>query len=98
MNQSLVNDQDGSIHVTTGNPHNLNVTLDAEKHDMLAALARASGLTKAVIIRQLIGWRYTMEIQYVPVCSTGNRCHCPQMHPPPQPAPHQTLVPQEKPT
>lgn len=98
MSQSFVDTTDGTIHVNTGKPHNLNVTLDAEKHDMLNALARASGLTKAVIIRQLIGWRYQMEIQFVPLCTNGSRCHCPQMHPPPQPSPHQTLVPEAKPT
>ena len=98
MSQSIIDTSDGTIHVPTGNPHTLNVTLDQEKYDMLAALARESDLSKAVIIRQLIGWRYAMQIQYVPVCSTGGRCHCPQLHPPPQTSPHQTLVPQDKPT
>lgn len=94
MNQTIIDPQDGTIRVNTGKPHNLNVTLDAEKHDMLTALAREGDLSKAVIIRQLIGWRYAMQIQFVPVCATGGRCHCPQLHPPPQQSPHQTLVPQ----
>lgn len=98
MTQMTVDPIDGDTSLTRGPRHNLNVTLSGESHEKLTRLSRATKLTKAVIIRQLIDYRYTMEIQYVPLCSSGARCHCPTMHPPPQPTPHQTLVPQQPPT
>ena len=98
MTQTQFNPTDGDLTISTGHPHNLNVSLSTETHEMLTRLARAKGLNKTTMIRQLIDWRYSMECLFVPICASGSRCHCPQMHPPPQQAPHQTLVPQEKPT
>lgn len=98
MPQTEIDPHDGDISLTVGKPHNLNVSLSTEDHERLGRLATKEGLTKAVMIRQLINWRYTMGIQQIPVCATGGRCFVPQMHPPPQAAPHQVLVPQETPT
>lgn len=98
MTQQTINPNDGDITLATGKPHNLNVTLDPECHEQLSRLARAMKLSKSIVIRQLIDYRYTMVVQYIPTCASGARCHCPQLHPPPQAAPHQTLVPEDKPT
>lgn len=97
MTQQTIDPNDGDITLSVGKPHNLNVTLKPETHEKLTRLARATQLSKSILIRQLIDYRYTMEMQYIPTCASGHRCHCPQLHPPPQAAPHQTLVPQDKP-
>lgn len=95
MEQSTFDPLDGEIHVHVKKPHNLNVTLDGEQNEKLDRLARAQGLSKSVIIRRAITWAYQHSIQAIPVCPDGNRCFCPQLHPPPSQAPQQTLVPQE---
>lgn len=97
MQQTTINPSDGDISLSIGKPHNLNVTLNPEVNEMLTRLATAETLSKSTIIRQLITYRYTMRLQHVPLCATGSRCFCPERHPPPQPAPHQTLVPEQKP-
>ena len=98
MPQGKVNPNDGTQSFPSDKKHNPNLTLEDELHTKLNALCKISRLSKAVIIRQCIDWRYQMQVQILPLCSTGGRCYCPERHPPPQAAPHQHLVPQEKPT
>lgn len=97
MTQQTIDPNDGDISLSIGKPHNLNVTLSAEDHEKLSRLARAKKLSKANMIRQCIDWRYTMEVQQLPLCASGQRCYVPHMHPPAQGSPHQELIPQQKP-
>ena len=94
MSQSEFNPLDGELNVKVGKPHNLNVTLTGEMHEKLNRLVGQSGLTKAVLIRQLIEWRYQHECQCIPVCANGARCFVPQHHAPPPLSPHQSMIAQ----
>ena len=98
MTQLTIDPVDGDISLSVGKPHNLNVTLSSDSHEKLSRLARASQLSKSVVIRQMIEYRYQMDVQQFPLCASGGRCFAPHLHPPPQTAPHQTLVAQDKPT
>ena len=92
MHQTTINPNDGDISLSVGKKHNLNVTLSSETHEQLSRLARSQHISMAIVIRQLIDWRYTMDVQNIPVCASGQRCFVPHMHPPPQKAPHQTII------
>lgn len=73
--------------------HNFNVTLSDQTYAELGDIAKLQSLTKVQVIRGLIQRAHMMFIHNVPVCVTGSRCFSPQLHPPPQTAPHQTLIP-----
>lgn len=89
---------DGTNSFPPNKKHNLNLTLAADLHLKLHQLSKLTHLSKAVLIRQCIDSRFQMEVQNVPLCSSGGRCYCPERHPPPKAAPHQHLVPQDPPT
>lgn len=77
-----------------GNKHQYNVSLSDIAFSNLGDLADAGGMSRAQVIRLLIQRAHQMIIHNIPVCVNGSRCYAPNMHPPPQSAPHQTVLPQ----
>lgn len=73
--------------------HNFNVTLSEPAYRQLEAVAKVTQSTKVQVIRRLIQLAAEMHVHHIPVCVNGGRCYTPQSHPPPAPAPHQTIMP-----
>lgn len=65
-----------------------NVMLDANEDRLLKELARHTGLSRGLCLRQALRAMHAMLVTRIPTCANGNNCFVPQMHPqlPPRPA------------
>lgn len=64
-----------------------NVILSDAEYQKLSELAKAHHSARSFIIRESLRWRYEMEKQSHPICSSGQRCFAPHLHQPPPPPP-----------
>ncbi len=62
-----------------------NIMFSPATREKLEQLATDANLNAASIVRQLIDHRHDHVCMGSPTCASGQRCFCPQMHPPPTP-------------
>jgi len=60
--------------------HAFNVLLTVDHVAKLAELARVSGSSRGLVIRQLISRAFLMEIEKAPTCASGRPCLVPALH------------------
>ena len=58
----------------------MTLLLDDECLAKLNEIARRDEISKCGVLRQLIKWRFNMDIRRTPTCANGHACACPHMH------------------
>lgn len=57
-----------------------NVLLSHDEREHLVEIAEELGVSQGAVVRAGIQTRWMMEFQALPMCASGGRCMCPQMH------------------